>query len=200
MNSANHRARGTTVTELIVSFAILSLIFLCVFAILSSSSSLHGASSRMAVIEDQSRTALDTMAREIRLADRQSLLITTENGADRLDCRVPLRFAGGAVVWSSPITFRYEPSSFDTNRNGIVDEGRIVRLQNGARRILCQHVQPGGLGFEREQNNVAIRMRLFTAGVDRNDLLVTAVETSVSLRNSGGTGTGNLGGTGAPAE
>ena len=175
---------GFTLVELMASLVALATVTAAIYSVYDQSTDAYVTMSRLGIIQEEGRRSLEAILDEARFADKGSLLITQENGSDRLDFRVPADEDAGEIVWSEPIILRYEPSSIDSNGNGIVDEGMIVRIQGGARRVLCHHVEQGELRMQREGDLVTIRLRLITTDHHRA-VVGAAVESSVRLRNGG---------------
>jgi len=86
----------------------------------------------------------ERIERELRWAQASTLLVTTVNGSSCLSYRIPASIVGGVITWSSTITVEYQNSILDANDDHLVDEGSIVRIQNGKTRVLCDYVPKGG--------------------------------------------------------
>jgi hypothetical protein len=132
------------------------------------------------------RRAAMAMVSEVRWADPDLLLITTESGASRVDFRVAEDRVDGEIEWSPVITFRYEPSPIDWNENGVLDEGTVTRTQAGSTRELCRLVEEGGLVIEKLEDTISIKLNL-TAINDDGLLRHETVDTSATLLNGQGT-------------
>ncbi len=81
------------------------------------------------------------------------------------------------------ITYQVEPSTKDANLNGVVDEGMLVRIQNGRRWILCHYIPMGGLTIVTTGTTVSLRLDLMIADEQPDQLLQTSVSTSSAIRN-----------------
>jgi len=64
-----------------------------------------------------------------------------------------------------------------------LNEGRLVRIQNGVKTALCDLVVAGGLTATRTGSNVVLRLRMSKVDKNTNRLLRTNEQTSISLRN-----------------
>ncbi len=137
--------------------------------------------SAAGLIGEKALGVMEKASSELKWAEGSSLLITSENGASRLDLRVPTDCVSGSPVWSNTITYKVEPSTIDANRDGVLNEFRLVRLLSGTTRVLCENVVPGGFTAVRTGNNVALGLVLVTADAGR--ILKSNASTSVSLRN-----------------
>jgi hypothetical protein len=178
----NHSETGSSFVEFLLAMVGSAVVCGLTLSALTTSSNFYGDSMGVAVIRSQARRAVDALSEEIQWGDPASIIISQENGADRIDFQVPAAVTGGSAVLSSPITYRWEASNVDANHNGISDEGQVVRIQNGNRRVLCHYVKPGGLTIQRSDEQIALRLELFTA---TGEGTLTQVEgtTSVTLHN-----------------
>lgn len=180
------RDRGLTLVEVIVAMTILAAVLGMFYAMLFRSTTTYTNVSRMGNIQENGRRVLDEMANELRLADRATIVITNAGtGASQtqtVNFRIPTAFAPPNVTWSAPIEYRFETAPVNMVQ-GVTGEGRAVRLEGGRRRTLCDYVKPGGLRITRTGNNLTIRLVL-VVNDERNKILETSVETSVTLRNS----------------
>ena len=104
---------GFSLTELLIALAITSLVTGGALSILSQSTETYATTSRLGRIEEEGRRALSELSLELKMADGGTLLITQQNGSDRLDFNVPVGRDGEDVIWSAPITYQVEPSSKD---------------------------------------------------------------------------------------
>ncbi len=174
---------GFSVIELAISLAILSLATGAALSLLDQSADTYVTTSLLGRIEEEGRKALSELSLVLKLADMDTLLITQQNGSDRVDVNLPVGINGGVVTWSGPITYLVEPSTKDANLNGVVDEGMLVRMQNGRRWILCHYIPLGGLSIVRTGTAVSVRLDLMIADKKLDQLLQTSVSTSIAIRN-----------------
>jgi Tfp pilus assembly protein PilW len=173
---------GFSMTELLLGVSVQAIVIGAALAIMGQSSDTYDTTSRLGLLQEQASHATEDIARELRLADGGAVLITQENGADRIDFRVPVDFVSNKVVWSTQITFKYVPSSVDVNKNGIADEGHIVRIQDGRERVLCNNVQSGGFKATLLDGTVTLQLDMVTADTP-DKVYRQSVEVSASLRN-----------------
>ncbi|HEX6810574.1 MAG TPA: hypothetical protein VF384_03020 [Planctomycetota bacterium] len=182
MNSASRLASGGfAFTEVLIGAGIMIAVGAACLGAQLAATNLMNESAASAVLEERAIFAANEIAFETRWADGGALLLSKFNGSDRIDLRIPVGFASGATVWSTTITYRVVPSPVDSNSNGVVDEGRLVRIQGTTTRVLCDDVVPGGFTATRVQDNVAIQVRLLKELFGR-PIAVTAA-TSVTIRN-----------------
>lgn len=178
-----NRQAGATFAELMIALLILTGVMSSLLMVQRTTSSSLASTSTSGQLQDKAMQTLEVVASELRWADMASLLITTENGSARLDLQVPAGFSGGTTVWSSTITYRIEPSPIDSDHNGSLDEGRLVRVQNGASRSLCDHVLPGGFTVTPAGSNLQLRLRLARRDTSKSRLSTVDAKTSITVRN-----------------
>ena len=185
---------GFSLLEMITATSISAVAFVILISALGASSDTYLSLSRVGRAEEDGRRAVDSIANDLRMADKDMFVITMENGANRVDFRVPTGYTAeevddhggvtpGSVTWSTSVTIRYEPSSVDANMNGVVDEGRLVRIEDGRERVLCNYVEAGQFSVVRSSDHVAIRIGLIVSD-GSGHLVQRSVETSVEFRNA----------------
>lgn len=204
------RRQGFSLLEVLVSIAILALVLSMVYMTLFRTTSEYEVNSRRSWIIDSARLALDEMTEDIRQGNVLSLTpipATPPPGTESSPPSTQVSFfkvkapiAGVAQYTANPITYLWEASTatggprVDANNNGIVDEGRLVRVdENGKRRIMCSYVKNAPDGLQLTQafsvvdgvRKVQIRIRLNLLFTDSNNkVLEQALETKVFMRNS----------------
>jgi hypothetical protein len=161
---------------------ILGGVLVAVYTGMADSSTTYSVGVRTSHIQEQARQVVDQLADELRQADDASVSITSVNGATQVSFVKNVGFSGGNPVWSSTITWGYSASYVDANENGVQDEGRIVRTENGQSATLCHHVKPAGLSITLTGRNAVIRVTLIHVDLHRQQI-ETFVETSVTIRN-----------------
>ncbi len=181
MGSHRNRA-GFSLVELIFALAIATVFLSMLAEVAGSSGRLTSTTLTLGRIEEAGNNATFAIASEVRWSQPGTTLITAENGSDRLDLVVATGVNGTDPIWSTPITYRYEPSPLDGNGNGALDEGILVRIQAGQRRILCRNVAFGGFVVTRDDSRVDLSVTVFgMAGED--NLLERTISTSTSFVN-----------------
>lgn len=153
---------GLTVIELTISLGISVALFALVAQVIGGLSHLSSTTLSVGRAEEAASQVSEAMSSEIRWADPETLLITAENGSSRVDFRVSLGYDGSETIWSTPVVYRFEPSDRDANGNGIADEGRLVRIQDGRTRTLCRNVPVGGLSISQKNETIAVEVGVFT--------------------------------------
>lgn len=174
---------GFTVVELSIGMAIMSIILVAVLLTQHSAQRLISHETESESLDQKAHRVVEAVASDIRWADKTSLLVTQDNGSDRLDLRTPTGFADHETVWSTVITYRIVPSNVDADKNGVLDEGRLVRIQDGVARTLCDQVVAGGFLATMVDDNVRIRLSLVGRDSPSDVLQATHAQTSISLRN-----------------
>ena len=174
---------GLTVLEVLIATVVATVALGILITALGASSDTYMSVSRIARAEEGGRRALDAIVNDLRLADKDMFVITPEFGSHRVDFRVPTGYDDhGGVQWSTTIAIRYEPSTLDANLNSSMDEGMLVRIQDGRRRVLCHYIEQGQFSLERTGDHVAVELGL-VIGDGKGRVATRSVRTSVELRN-----------------
>lgn len=176
--------RGLTLVEVMIAMAILGLVTAMFFSVVLRSSRDGTNAIRRATIEENGRRVLDEIANEVRKADKATILITSTGtpANNTVTFRVPTGFVSPNVTWSTNIVYQYEVSAKDMVQ-GVTNEGRVVRIQDGKKVVLCDYLKPGGLVVTRTGDNLVIRLT-FVVNDELDHVLETSVETKVTLRNN----------------
>lgn len=202
-----NRKSGHTVIELLVVLSAMIALLGLIFFVVVTSSSTHAAVSRLGQIREEARQGLEAIVQEVRLAGAGTVLVGTDG--DSVQLRVP-RYQNGAIEWSSPIEIRYEgprpPTAKKLEREAKLAQrqrkkegiyhleeeeppelGYVVRVQDGQRSILCTNVEPGGFFVIATGNNLEFQVDLLIPDTTGR-VMFTSLVTSVTVRNpaSGG--------------
>lgn len=181
MSPTSHRA-GLTLVEVAVALTLTVIVLAVLTQVVRTSQQLSSSTLTLGRLEEAAGQSVLAMASELRWARADTLLVTTEAGSDRVDFVTSAGHDGTDTVWSTTISYLYEPTTDDVDENGVADEGRLVRLQDGVRRILCRSVPSGGLSIASDGDTV--ELGLSVKGLARDDALLRATaETSVTLVN-----------------
>ena len=173
---------GFSLLELCIGASILVIVLLAVGGAQGAVTRLVSSTSTLGTLQQRTMMAMEKVSCELKWAEADSLLLTSEQGCSRLDFRVPLGFAAGAPVWSQVITYKVVPATGDANGNGIKDEYRLVRQQSGTSdRTVCNDVRAGGFVAARTANNLLLTLRVERRGDGKN--YRHEATTSVTLRN-----------------
>jgi hypothetical protein len=163
---------GFGLIETLVATSVAAVLVTMMTRALSDSLELSSTSLTLGGIERSANGTLLSIGRELRWAQPDALVITEENGCQRLDYQIAEAYDGVATEWSTTITLLYEPTIDDGNGNGVLDEGRLVRIQDGKRRTLCRNVAAGSFTAVRTDQRLDLGVTIF--GMSRNHRLLTA--------------------------
>jgi len=177
------RRSGFTLLEVAAVSGLLVIVMSALVLSQGSVTKLLSTTSTSGLVVDEARQVLDVMSTELRWAQGTGLLITAENGASRIDFQTGIGFAGGVTQWSTPITYHVRPSPIDANNNGIADDWRLVRTQNGTNRTLCDFVAAGGLTATRNNNAITLQLRLSRTDPATRRPLRANERTTLTIRN-----------------
>lgn len=169
--------------EVAIGIGILGIILGSTAMVGRSTSALLTETSTSSDLHSKTVRALETMAFEMHWAENGALLITEDAGWDRVDFHVADDYVGDEPVWSSTITYRVEPWGFDGNQDTVLDEGRLVREQDGEVRVLSTYVVAGGFEAVRVGDNVELHLRLAKMDSNTNRVVEVDANTSISPRN-----------------
>lgn len=206
---------GFTLVELAIAFTVLSVLFLATLTSTIRGQKAFEASRATNAIEMRGQRALERIASELTMAGAGTLLPvpTAPLGGSDISFRCPTGMAAGAITWGSTtrIFFEADPNDpvngLDDNRNGLVDEGRVVLVRDvgtaqESRVVLLDNVpkllqgetanaaDDNGNGLVDEPGFVValvggrLGVWLSCAGRDaENRMVIRTVKTSISLRN-----------------
>lgn len=175
--------QGSSLVEVCLVCAVVVTMLMAVAGVQRSTTSLLATSTTLGALQEKANTAIGRIASELRWAEDETLLLTSESGSARLDLRVPVGFTSGAPIWSPSIIYRVEPGGIDSNADGVANEFRLVRQQGTVRKVLCEHVSAGG--FTATMDGDAVVIALTLAKSDGGRLLRSSAATSVRPRNRG---------------
>jgi hypothetical protein len=173
---------GWTLVELLITLGILVAATGSLVEVMRSSASLTSVMTRQGDLREHSRHVVDTMVRELRWADTSTVVVTQCNGSSKIRFRTARGYSTGAVVWSPTITYEIADSNVDSNHDGHLDEGGLVRIESGRRTVLCSNVPDGGFSAVLTSDNLQIDLRLSSTDADRRAVTKTA-SAAVTLRN-----------------
>jgi hypothetical protein len=169
--------------ETVITLVILCTVFASVSYVESSASGVLSSSTNIDFLQERASRALESIAADARWADGAAFLITPQYASSRLDFPVATGFVGGATTWSPVITYVVQPSSIDANGDGVINEGRLVRIQSGQTHLLCDDVVAGGFTAVRAGQNVVLTIHLALKDPQTKRVVNVNEKTSISLRN-----------------
>lgn len=178
------RASGFSLIEVVIAVAILAVLFATLYSVLFATSTAYTNMSQRGWLEERTRIALDEMSKELRMADMDTVLVTVTNGVGSVDFRRPTGYATGSdsITWGPTIRYQYEPSTVDANSNGLADEGRVVRIENGVSTVLCDYVKQNGFIVTQTGGNLLIQVTCVAAD-EKGVILESTLQTSITFRN-----------------
>ncbi len=174
---------GISALEMIIAIGLLLTILGIVGRFQMSTAGVLTTTSSRGQLNESARHALEAVASELRWAEAASLVVSAQNGSTRLDFSTPIDYVGGNPVWSTPITYQINLATVDWNGDGVVSEGRLVRIQNGATTVLCDYIIPGGFTATLAGSNVLVQLQLTKMDKNTRRLLRANEQTSISFRN-----------------
>jgi len=151
---------GSSALELLISVTIFVALVGSLTEIFRSYSATSSQFRAQGSLDEKAWRVTDLIRRELRWAQGSTLLVTSESGSGRLDFRTAAGFVGGATTFSSTITIKYVPSVVDANHDHKVNEGSIVRIEDGRARVLCDFVPIGGFVATLQGADVALDLTL----------------------------------------
>ncbi len=172
---------GFSLQEVLIGAVIMLLMWAACLGSQLAATQLLGESVSRSMLEEKAIFATKDLAFDLRWAEGSSLLITEENDADRVDLRTAVDYAEGEPVWSTPVSYRVEAAVRDTNGNGVLDDRRLVRIQDGVTRVLCDNVASAGFTAERAGDDLALAVLL--QKMHRGRWLTATANTTTSIRN-----------------
>lgn len=174
---------GFTLVEVAIAAVILSMILGAVVAVQGSLGGLNSTTSVSGTMVAKAQGAIEIMSAELRWAEGGSVILLAENGSARVEFQVPVDWVAGAPVWSSRIVYRVLPSTIDANDDGVLDEGRLVREQDGLTRVLAENVVLGGFTTNRAEENLVLGLQVSKINHETGQVLGGNAQTSISFRN-----------------
>ena len=146
--------RGTTLLEIVLGLTLFSAFAGSAFLAIDAASRSYRTETSVSHLEFLARKALDDVSERLRAADFASITplpVIPPASASSLDFQGSRGFVNGAVDWgpTERLAFESDPSDaedgLDNDADGLVDEGRLVWIENpglggGRRTVLCSHV------------------------------------------------------------
>jgi hypothetical protein len=215
MRRGTKATQGITAVEVVIGMIILILLLGGVVLTTKQGSSQFQRSVANSDIDMRSSRMMARITRELigAGAGRPVAPPAPPLGNSSLDFQLPGVWQDGAVVWGPVVRYAWErdptelDNGIDDNRNGLVDEGVIVRTSDpgqigeqravvarGASEFLQGEVQNGvddngngllderGLSFSFENGMLVVRLSLERIGSD-GDRMVRTLQGSVRMRN-----------------
>jgi hypothetical protein len=145
-----------TLLEVMLGLALFTAFASSAFFALEASASSYRTETTVAHLAFLAGKAMDDVAEHLREADFDALLpapggVAPPASASSIDFQTANGFANGAATWGPVERLALEPEpedatdGVDNDGDGLVDEGRLVWIENpalggGRRTVLCSHV------------------------------------------------------------
>jgi len=156
MNTRIGSSSGMTLVEIVIGLTLFTAFATSAFLAIERSSHSYRTESVVARLDAQTREALDEASERLREADFDSVTplpvaATAPASASSIDFQRARGFVGGLVDWgpTERLAFEHDPTDaddgLDNDGDGLVDEGRLVWIENPGggselRTVLCSHV------------------------------------------------------------
>lgn len=135
---AGARTAGFSLVEMAIVVALLGAVIGSLAMVGLSSERTYRTGAMSAHLEAQAATTVERIVVELRIVGRDTVVPDpVQNvGSDSIRYLQATGLAGGDVVWSTArrLAFEYEAGEIDdgidNNRNGLVDEGRVVLTED----------------------------------------------------------------------
>jgi prepilin-type N-terminal cleavage/methylation domain-containing protein len=206
---------GFTLVEIMIAMTILAVVGGAITLAIQSSMGVYSTATRVVDLEDQGRYTIQRI-KGMLLATSQPMISPTPGSpasSNSIDFQRAVGEVGLAITWGNleRIQFQYEPSELndgvDNNNNGLIDEGRVVWIQDVGlptqrQVVLSKYVREflqgetpaagdengngllneSGLCFDFAGNNVNIRMTI--ERFDSQGVLITRTfQSTITVRN-----------------
>jgi len=185
---AEMKRSGLTLLEVVIASAILAMLTSLLYVTLKSSTDGYTAGSLQAGLNAQSRNLLEDMSWDLADAGVGTLSPAFASGSTTLTFQRNVGYSSGAIAFGSSITyaFAYEPgesdNGLDDNGDGRIDEGRLIRTENGDSVVVSRDLSENGILFTQTGNTVRVQLTLEKPD-DRGGVVRYARETTIQVRN-----------------
>lgn len=184
------RHRGITLTEIMVVTLILAIVVLGLMSVLGSGSETYSSVSRVSSSAADLTIIAEEISRELREAKLDTVVVSSPPNSlsNAVTFQKLENVTGGIPVFSTPIIYTFEPETgelingMDDNGNGSVDEGRIVRLQDGVKRTMIGYVTPDGFKATLNGDVITLQFKVERKD-DKNRTIPSNLQTTVKIRN-----------------
>lgn len=202
----NARRKGATLLEVIVASAILVGVLGMAYLLLQTSTNEYANQSVHLALDQRARDVLADMVRELNNARHPPTAASPLAAGDPgYDSSIPrytdlafsmisrFDYAGKQPVFGDQVRYRWvledgeTVNGKDDNRNGLVDEGVIEKIETfegkpAVTTVVCRDVAFKGLRFQPGDHVVTVVLDLQRRDM-RNTLVLRKVETTADLRN-----------------
>ena len=138
----NHRKSGFTLSEMAIAATIFSFVIGAPALLFLSVNRSYRNESFSSEMDRQARTILDAVSQQLKLSETGSFTppvtanLIAPNSITSLDFAQVTGYVGGAAVFGNRerIEFQYTAADpddgLDNDSDGLIDEGRVVRIEN----------------------------------------------------------------------
>lgn len=187
------KTRGLTLVEVLISLGVLMVIALAIYALLETGTSTYNTTTRKDSLQQNGRNALDLLAEDVRISNPDSFTCSgvsdsgkPRHGTTYLKFQKSTGFSAGVTTWGTDIEYFVESSSADSNNNGVVDEGRLVRTYindkgKTVKAAVCDYLEPGGFTVVESGDTLTITLKLLV--VDGAKPIRSTATTTILRRN-----------------
>ena len=145
-------ARGVTLLEVVIAASVLSIALILAFSATDTVNRATTAGVQYSGASTKALKVLDRFAEDVGDASLGTVVIDAPDGDRQVSFQRVLGYDLDAdtVRFGTPITYRWEvdrgeiENDADDNGNGVVDEGRVVREQDGISMILARDISKDG--------------------------------------------------------
>jgi hypothetical protein len=180
-------SRGFSVFEVIVVAGCLALMMLAVGAVISAGHDNYAAGMTVSSIQDSAQAVVSRIIDEVQQSG-SATFFPAPNNTDNLTFQKCAGYAGGAIQWGNAITYAFQydtgevDDGVDNNGNGLIDEGIIVRTENGQSITIAHWVREGGLLFTLNGDILTVQLALERLDSEGR-MYDTVVATGVDIKN-----------------
>ncbi|KPJ62337.1 MAG: hypothetical protein AMS15_04295 [Planctomycetes bacterium DG_23] len=190
------KEKAFTLLEIVVVMAIFLIILLMVFAVADRGTKFYYTASALASLQETGRKALDRMATDLRgtglsiVTDSQGQPLVQGLSYQEIRFRRNPGYGNDGIPWDEgeAIVYRFDYDTGETDNevdddgDGLIDEGVIVRVEDGSPAEIAHNVKEGGLSFILQGSRIVMTVELQDIDENRRSL-EASVDTIVYLRN-----------------
>lgn len=189
MNARSSRS-GLSLLEVTIAAAILLFLSGGLFMLLGGAARTQARTSIASDMNGRVRDVFDRLGTELADAQATSAVVEPGNPGTRVRWHRVINFdpTPGQQIVDTQITveFAYDDgeadNGLDDNNDGRVDEGLLVRRQDGQTLVLCRDVREGGLAITRTINSIELSLTLERLD-ERGHRVPMNYRTTINMRN-----------------
>ena len=180
--------KGFTLVEVSIAVLIFGVLAVTTIALVKTTGDSYADGSLHSYLNTQSRLFLEQVSRELGSAGINTLSPAFPANSTSLTFQMASGYANGQVVYAAPITYAFQyaigevDNGIDDNRDGRIDEGQVVRTENGQSVTLSLDLAENGITFTRNSNTVSIVITLERLD-DKGNLVTYTRALTVQVRN-----------------